>query len=68
MRYRLTYEDKIHEILKFARDAEERGDLDEFAALENSLATAKYYRSSNEPKAHRILDKILRRCGNNDRQ
>lgn len=67
MRYSMTYEDKIHEILKSARDAEERGDLDELATLESSLAAAKCYRSSNEPKAHRILDKTLMRCRTDDR-
>jgi hypothetical protein len=63
MMYKIPYEDKIHEILKSARDAEERGDLDELAALEKNLATAQYYRLSNAPKAHRILDKLLRRSG-----
>lgn len=51
-----TYNDKVHKILKLARDAE---DPDELAALEHCLAAAQYYRFGNLRKAHRLLDNAL---------
>ena len=52
----MEYEEKVQEILKLARDAE---DPDELAALEHCLAEAQYYRRSNSSKAHQMLDKAL---------
>jgi hypothetical protein len=66
MRYIMAYEDKIHEILNSARDAEERGDLDKLAALENSLIKARTCRLGNPRRADQILDEALGKGDNGD--
>ena len=53
----MEYEEKVQEILKRARVVELRGDFDELAALEHSLAVADFYRLSDPREARRILDK-----------
>jgi len=56
----MEYEDKVHDILQLARQAECQANWDTLAALEHSLAVAQFYRYSDPQKAHQILDAAIK--------